>query len=292
MSVASIPIPTMRMSLLYNALIAMDRLARGFKWVEAAWGPVLTCPALSPVAIHGWTTRALKLELSDEQCTTQWTTLAAHADLTIAGLSRLTQVHGRDIVAIDRPGGIVPRADGQSTARPDVLLAIRVADCVPLLIADRRTGAVAAVHAGWRGTAAGIAHAAIGHMHAHYGTNPGDVIAAVGPSIGPCSYIVGEDVRGAFRAAGWGEAPVGSWFANVENATPNSQPPTSNLTLDLWRANRDQLIDAGVPQQSVYVAELCTACNPNAFYSYRRDGKGTGRMVGFIARKTPSGFGP
>ena len=85
---------------------------------------------------------------------------------------------------------------------------------------------------------------------------------------------------------------MGSWFANAENAsTPNSQPPTSNLTLDLWRANRDQLIDAGVPEQSVYVAELCTACNPNAFYSYRRDGNGTGRMVGFIARKTPSGFG-
>ena len=68
-------------------------------------------------------------------------------------------------------------------------------------------------------------------------------------------------------------------------------PTPSNLTLDLWRANRDQLVEAGVPAQSVYVAELCTACNEDAFYSYRRDGKGTGRMVGFIGRNTPSGFG-
>ncbi len=242
----------MRMRLLYNALTAMDRPARGFEWVEASWGPVLTCPALSPVAIHGWTTRALKLELPDEQCASQWTALAAYADLTITELSRLTQVHGRDIVAIDRPGGVVTRADGQSTARPDVLLAIRVADCVPLLVADRRTGAVAAVHAGWRGTAAGIAHAAVAHMSAQYGTTPGDVVAAVGPSIGPCSYIVGEEVRAAFRESGWGEAQVG---VVVRRALPTS------AQLDLWRANRDQLVQAGVPATAVYVAELCTACN-------------------------------
>jgi polyphenol oxidase len=270
----------MRMRLLYNALTAMDRPARGFEWVEASWGPVLTCPALSPVAIHGWTTRALKLELPDERCASQWTALAAYADLTITELSRLTQVHGRDIVAIDRPGGVVTRADGQSTARPDVLLAIRVADCVPLLVADRRTGAVAAVHAGWRGTAAGIAHAAVAHMSAQYGTTPGDVVAAVGPSIGPCSYIVGEEVRAAFRESGWGEAQVGAWF--VER---------SDLRLDLWRANRDQLVQAGVPATAVYVAELCTACNEDAFYSYRRDGKGTGRMVGFIARRNVPALG-
>jgi len=278
--------PTMRMRLLYNARIAMDRPGHGFEWSQAPWGPILICPALSPIAVHGWTTRALALERPDDQCSAQWAALAGHADLTAGALSRLTQVHGRDIVQIERPGTTAFRADGQSTAVPGVLLAIRVADCVPLLLGDLRTGAIAAVHAGWRGTAAGIARDAISHMKTNYGTRAADVVAAVGPSIGPCSYIVGEEVRDTFGESGWSDTQLASWFANVEHAsTRDSQLATSNVTLDLWRANRDQLVAAGVPEQSVYVAELCTACNPNAFYSYRRDGKGTGRMVGFIARR-------
>ena len=264
----------------------MDRLARGFAWVQAPWGPVVTCLALSPIAVHGWTTRALALERPDDQCTAEWSALAGHAELTYADLSRLTQVHGRDIVQIQGPGTAGLRADGQSTALSGVLLAIRVADCVPLLVGDVRTGAIAAVHAGWRGTAAGIARDAIAHMQGHYGTRPADVIAAIGPSIGPCSYVVGEEVRDAFRQSGWTDRQIASWFAHVENgSTPTAQRAPSTITLDLWRANRDQLVEAGVPEQSVYVAELCTACNPDAFYSYRRDGKGTGRLVGFIARR-------
>ena len=264
----------------------MERPARGFEWVQAPWGPVLTCPVLSPIAVHGWTTRALRLERPDEQCASEWMALAGHAELTLADLSRLTQVHGRDIVRIERPGTTALRADGQSTAVPGVLLAIRVADCVPLLVGDLRTGAVAAVHAGWRGTAAGIVRDAISHMQTHYGTDPADVVAAVGPSIGPCSYIVGEEVRQAFRQSGWSDTQVASWFANAAHvSTLNFQVPTSTLTLDLWRANRDQLVGAGVPEQSVYVSELCTACDADRFYSYRRDGKKTGRMVGFTARR-------
>jgi YfiH family protein len=238
------------------------------------------------MAVHGWSTRALTLELPDDQCAAQWTALTAHANLTLAGLSRLTQVHGRDIVSIDRPHTSAPEADGQSTARPGVLLAIRVADCVPLLLADVRTRAVAAIHAGWRGTAAGIAREAVAHMHAHYATRPSDVVAAIGPSIGPCSYIVGHEVRDAFEASGWTPTQVAAWFSDaVPRSTFESQLSTSKLSLDLWRANRDQLIEAGVPEESVYVSELCTACNADAFYSYRRDGKGTGRLVGFIARR-------
>ena len=82
----------------------MDRLARGFAWVQAPWGPVVTCLALSPIAVHGWTTRALALERPDDQCTAEWSALAGHAELTYADLSRLTQVHGHDIVQIQGPG--------------------------------------------------------------------------------------------------------------------------------------------------------------------------------------------
>ena len=141
---------------------------------------------------------------------------------------------------------------------------------MPLLIADRRLGAVAAVHAGWRGTAGGIAGAAVSHLKSVYGSRAGDLMAALGPSIGPCCYSVGEELVGAFERNGHG-ASVERWFLRGPG-----------VRLDLWRANREQLEAGGIPATAVFVSGLCTACHPEWFYSYRREGRAAGRLVGFI----------
>ena len=151
------------------------------------------------------------------------------------------------------------------------MLTVRVADCAALLIADSRRGAVAAVHAGWRGTAAGIAAVAVARLRELHGSDPRDLIAALGPSIGPCCYTVGAELMDAFRGAGQDEADLGRWFRHGER-----------LQLDLWTANRDQLEAAGVPAAAIHVSGLCTACHPDWFYSYRREGTAAGRLVGFI----------
>jgi polyphenol oxidase len=164
-----------------------------------------------------------------------------------------------------------PRADGLVSGDPSLMLSVRVADCAALLIADSRRGAVAAVHAGWRGTAAGIAAAAVAQLRKLHGSDPRDLVAALGPSIGPCCYTVGEELREAFRRAGQDDVDLGRWFRVDER-----------LELDLWTANRDQLEAAGVPGSAIHVSGLCTACHPEWFYSYRREGTAAGRLVGFI----------
>jgi YfiH family protein len=154
-----------------------------------------------------------------------------------------------------------------------VVLTIRVADCVPLLIADRQTGAVAAVHAGWRGTARGIVARAVARLQRTFGSNPENLVAGLGPSIGPCCYQVGSELEQAFSDAGWSDDARARCFVHDRDTR-----------LDLWSANADQLREAGVPADSIHIAGLCTACHPDLFDSYRRDGAGTGRLVGFIGR--------
>ena len=165
-----------------------------------------------------------------------------------------------------------PKADILVTDGPTVALAVQAADCVPVLMADRRSGAVAAVHAGWRGTAAGAAPAAVAALAREFGTRPGDLVAAQGPSIGPCCYVVGDELVEAFRASGFGRE-VDRWFARDE---------TGALRLDLWAANRDQLAACGVPAAAIHGSGLCTANHPEWFASYRRDGPGTGRIAAVI----------
>jgi len=182
------------------------------------------------------------------------------------------QVHGAAVIDV-RPGEAHerPQADGLVSGDPSLMLSVRVADCAALLIADRRRGAVAAVHAGWRGTAAGIAAAAVAQLRQLHRSDPRDLVAALGPSIGPCCYTVGEELIEAFREAGQDDVDLGRWFRHDER-----------LELDLWTANRDQLEAAGVPGSAIYVSGLCTACHPEWFYSYRREGTAAGRLVGFI----------
>lgn len=184
---------------------------------------------------------------------------------------RAAQVHGA-VVAVVRAadaGRVIEGADGLMTAEPRVVLAIHAADCVPLLLADPRRRVVAAVHAGWRGTAAGIAVEAVTVMADRFGSRPEDLRAAIGPCIGPCHYEVDEPVIERLRAWPWWEDVV----------TPNAR---GRWQLDLREASRRQLGDAGVPAVQIETLDWCTFEHPDLFYSYRRDGP-TGQMAALIA---------
>jgi hypothetical protein len=199
-----------------------------------------------------------------------WERLRAAVGLRFA---RVRQVHGDRIVVAAEPHGPGEDADAVATAAPGVAACVSVADCVPVLLADPRSGAVAAVHAGWRGAIAGIAARAARLMTERFGADPAELLAAVGPSIGPCCYEVDPGLAARFTAA---------FGAAVANASP-AQP-----RLDLWMANERALRSAGLRSRNVEVLGRCTSCEPERFYSHRRDRGETGRQVGFIAPRPSS----
>lgn len=141
---------------------------------------------------------------------------------------------------------------------------LTAADCTPLLFLDRSRGVVGAAHAGWRGTARGIAKNVIHTMTESFGTDPSDVVVGIGPSMGPCCYTVGRDVIDTFAASG-----INPVLVAQDGAT----------RLDLWGSNRQQLVDAGVPAGSIETMGLCTGCHVSTFFSHRAEGGRTGRMA-------------
>lgn len=176
-------------------------------------------------------------------------------------------------------GKAVLEGDGIITNEPDVLLAAGTADCVPVLLVDLRLRAVGALHAGWRGTAARIVEQGVERMHKEYGSRPSDLVAAIGPSIGACCYSVGEDVREIFDAE----------FAYSEEMFRRSPDPAeaAKFRIDLWKANRKQLLDAGLEQEQITVVGECTACTLEAsgrprYFSHRAQAGRTGRMLNVI----------
>ena len=174
-----------------------------FYWIDAPWGYALRCRALDPVAPHLFSTRQLELSSAAH-------TAALTASVGASRLVQVNQVHGRAhlVVTAGQPvPDARPEADIIVSNAPDAAVAVRAADCVPVLIADRATGAVAAVHAGWRGTCAGASPAAVSALRAEFGSRPEDLVAAIGPSIGVCCYEVGPDLVDAFAAAGGAREP-------------------------------------------------------------------------------------
>src|SRR5688572_29978142 len=169
-----------------------------FTWTEESWGPALRCEPLSAIAPHLFTTRQLPLASPDD-----WTQAASA--IGARDVFSVTQVHRADVVAL-REGTSVPsersEADVLVSNVPALALAVRAADCVPLLIADPSSGAVAAVHAGWRGTAAAAARAAVDALVREFAAKPERLVAAIGPSVGTCCYEVGSSLVDAFAAAG------------------------------------------------------------------------------------------
>ncbi len=251
-----------------------------FRWTVEPWGHALRCTPLEDVAQHLFTTRQLELRPQTPQIgEAAWAQAArsvgAHADR----LMRVKQVHGNTVRVLAR--GHVP--DAATLERPDadavasneagLALAVMVADCVPILIADRSTGAVAAIHAGWRGTCAGIATASVQAMAREMGADPSAMTAAIGPSIGPEDYEVGATLVDAFLAAGHAPRDVDRWFIRRDAATH----------LDLWSANRDQLAAAGIPSANIHCCGLSTLAHPGVFDSFRRDAAAAGRMAAIIA---------
>lgn len=176
----------------------------------------------------------------------------------------LKQVHSAEVVLADLGTGCLGNGDALVTNRLGVPLAIRTADCIPVLIVDERRRAVAAVHAGWRGTAARIVVEAVRRMGREFGSAPEDLHAAVGPGIGECCYEVGPEVLEQLRA-----------YLGQERLAPRK--------VDLKEVNRKQLEEAGVDGGRIYVAKLCTQCQPVLFHSFRRDKERAGRMVSAIA---------
>ena len=155
-----------------------------------------------------------------------------------------------------------PEADGLLTSVAGYLLGVRTADCLPLLYVDRARRAVAAVHAGWRGTAKEIAARAVKRMQQEFGSPPGALEVVIGPGIGPCCYEVGSEVAEQFAGS----------------AVQMDPRPRLNLP----EANRLQLIEAGVNESRIWSVGLCTACEGHQFFSYRREGTQAGRMLAVV----------
>jgi YfiH family protein len=224
---------------------------------------VATHPALAAIAglVHGFERRdpAGRPERREEGRARVRRALEGQGHLLL-----LKQVHGATVV--EAPWEGAPEADAAVAAAPGWLLGVETADCLPILLVDPRRRSVAAIHAGWRGTAAGVARRAVEALVAR-GSRPGDLIAALGPAIGPCCYEVGDELRPAF-------GPDGAAFFG-----PSLR---GRLNLDLRAANVRQLGDAGLKKAKIHHLDDCTVCRSDLYYSYRRDGKGGGRMISFV----------
>jgi YfiH family protein len=256
--------------------MSLPHIPDDFEWTTESWGAALRCIPLGRIASHLFTTR--QLALASPADTTQ---LAASVGAQRVSMAR--QVHGSTVVVI-RDGqagpGVPPEADAFVSNSADVAVAVRVADCVPLLMADRTRAVVAAVHAGWRGTAARAAVAALDALDREFGTKPADVIAAIGPSIGSCCYEVGSELVDAFAAAGHERYLIDRWFLAPAPARGSRERP--QLRLDVAGANRDQLILAGVPKEQIYSSGLCTAMHLDVLTSYRAERERATRLAGVI----------
>jgi YfiH family protein len=209
----------------------------------------------------------------------------------------LRQFHSNVAVIASRADSIRPtprKADGMMTAEPGILLAVQTADCIPVLVADRRQRVVAAFHAGWRGTVKRIVECGIGRMRVEFGSLPEDLIAAIGPGIGVCCYSVGEEVRSEFESQ---FAYARELFRDVCDSdpirrkypmlfltqrAPGHSPIGPSLHLDLVEANRRQLLDAGLRDDAISVTGGCTSCHGELFFSHRASRGHAGRMWSVI----------
>ena len=206
-------------------------------------------------------------------------------------LISLKQIHSDVIHLFDAAPAEPCRGDASTTNRPGLLLGVQTADCVPILLVDPKKRVVAAVHAGWRGTLARIVVKAIGQMQMQFKSKPADLLAAIGPSIGGCCYEVGTEVATQFLSQ-FAEAP--DWFDEFRTGDepnpiqwlnmmpPGHQPPPKNVLLDLRKANRSQLLAAGLRSPNISVSDLCTACRPDLLFSYRKEAAQSGRLMSVI----------
>jgi YfiH family protein len=172
------------------------------------------------------------------------------------------QVHGREVTLVDGETPPGPRCDVLITGSPDKTLMLRFADCTPVLLGDPQRKVVALAHAGWRGSAVRAAGAAVSALVDAFGSHPPDLVAGIGPAVGPCCYTVGDEVVAAF----------------------SDRPHLiQDGRLDLWEANRQALTEAGVPDEQIELAGVCTRCESERFFSHRANGgQPAGRFAALI----------
>lgn len=208
-------------------------------------------------------------------------------------MATVRQFHSNLVVAAgehERPC----RGDGLMTDQPGTLLAVLTADCIPVLVADRKRKVAAAFHAGWRGTVKRIVELGVGRMRLLYGSRPEDLTAAIGPGIGACCYAVGEEVRSEFESQ-FAYAP--ELFKEVFDAdpihkkypmlfltqrAPGHSPIGPQMHVDLVEANRRQLLDAGLKAGQIHTVGGCTQCDRAWFFSHRGSDGHAGRMMSVI----------
>lgn len=218
---------------------------------------------------HAFSTRAVDLALAAPDRAAALARFAAEAGIAAAALREANQVHGATVVDAAGAPAAAPLAEGDAlVSRGAYAVGVRVADCVPILVADRTSGAVAAIHAGWKGFVAGVIPAALRALGA--GVRPGDLVAAVGPCIGPCCFEVGGDVAQTIEEAAG--VPV------VARRAPNGD----KAYVDLRAGVHAHLVNAGVRADAIDDVGGCTRCDEARFFSFRRGGEG-GRMLAVIA---------
>jgi YfiH family protein len=210
-------------------------------------------------------------------------------------LVTIRQIHSSVVAVADSTHiGQPCKGDGLMTDKPGLLIGVLTADCTPVLVADRKKKAVAAFHAGWRGTVKRIVESGVGRMRLEFGSQPEDLVAAIGPSIGPCCYAVGEDVLSEFTSQFvyaeelfhevYDSDPVKQKYPMLflTQRTPGHSPIGPSLHLNVAEANRRQLLDAGLKASNISMVGGCTQCQPKLFFSHRGSHGRAGRMLSVI----------
>lgn len=216
-------------------------------------------------------------------------------------LVTLRQIHSDLIHLVTSDPNAPLVGDGLITSTPRILLAVQTADCLPVIVVDKKRRAVGVFHAGWRGTVKRIVEKGVGEMRRYFGSRPRDVVAAIGPGVHNCCYAVGQEVRERFESQ---FAYAAELFHEVEESDPVREkypllfltaraPGHSTLPkkifLNLVEANRRQLLDAGVPSKNIEASPLCTSCRTDLLFSHRAENGVTGRVMGVtgIKHRTP-----
>lgn len=190
------------------------------------------------------------------------------SDISLDSIAQIRQIHSSQVIIIDRPSDGEFNGDAMITNQPGINLLMRFADCVPIIFFDPRVQAVGIAHAGWKGTVKQVAKHTILKMNQEFGTKPEDLIAGIGPSIGPDHYEVGEDVISEVKETfpeHWTELLVSS---------------SSGVKFDLWKANQLLILGAGV--KKIEISEICTACNTSEWFSHRAESGKTGRFAAIV----------
>lgn len=261
-----------------------------------------------PWLIHGFSTRAGGVsEIDGEKVlnlgAVEWDTRENvdenkrrfQSALGASGLNLISlhQIHS-DVVRIFNANispTIQEKGDALATNRPGLLVGVRTADCSPVLVVDPKKRVVAAIHAGWRGTLARIVVKTIGQMQMEFKSNPKDMLAAIGPTIGGCCYEVGTEVAADFSAKfsnaseffdelRTGDEPNPLQWLNM--MPPGHQPPPKKVLLDLKKANKLQLLDSGLRAENIFVSDLCTSCDVARLFSYRKESTTSGRLLSVV----------